>query len=58
MIGIDFDNTIVCYDDVFARVAVELGLVPPKVATSKTAIRDHLRAATDAGADDAAAGRA
>ena len=44
MIGIDFDNTIVCYDDVFARVAVELGLVPPEVATSKTAIRDHLRA--------------
>lgn len=45
MIGIDFDNTIVCYDDVFARVAVELGLVPPEVATSKTAVRDHLRAA-------------
>ena len=45
MIGIDFDNTIVCYDDVFARVAVDLGLVPPGVATSKTAIRDHLRAA-------------
>jgi hypothetical protein len=44
VIGIDFDNTIVCYDDVFARVAVELGLVPPEVATSKTAIRDHLRA--------------
>ncbi len=44
MIGIDFDNTIVSYDDVFARVAVELGLVPPEVATSKTAIRDHLRA--------------
>lgn len=43
MIGIDFDNTIVCYDDVFGRVAVELGLVPPEVATSKTAIRDHLR---------------
>lgn len=45
MIGIDFDNTIVCYDDVFARVAVDLGLVPPGAATSKTAIRDHLRAA-------------
>ena len=44
MIGIDFDNTIVCYDEVFARVAVELGLVPPEVATSKTAVRDHLRA--------------
>lgn len=45
MIGIDFDNTIVCYDDVFGRAAAELGLVPPEVATSKTAIRDHLRAA-------------
>ena len=45
MIGVDFDNTIVCYDDVFVRLAVELGLVPPEVATSKTAIRDHLRAA-------------
>ena len=45
MIGIDFDNTIVCYDEVFGRVAVEQGLVPPHAATSKTAIRDHLRAA-------------
>jgi hypothetical protein len=45
VIGVDFDNTIVCYDDLFARVAVELGLVPPEAATSKTAIRDHLRAA-------------
>jgi hypothetical protein len=45
VIGIDFDNTIVCYDEVFARLAVELSLVPPDVATSKTAIRDHLRAA-------------
>jgi hypothetical protein len=44
VIGIDFDNTIVCYDEVFVRAAVELGLVPADVATSKTAIRDHLRA--------------
>ena len=43
MIGVDFDNTIVCYDEVFGRVAVEQGLVPPHAATSKTAIRDHLR---------------
>lgn len=43
MIGIDFDNTIVCYDEVFGRVAAEQGLVPPHAATSKTAIRDHLR---------------
>jgi hypothetical protein len=45
VIGIDFDNTIVCYDEVFRRTAVEQGLVPPEAATSKTAIRDHLRAA-------------
>ena len=49
MIGVDFDNTIVCYDEVFGRIAVEQGLVPPEAATSKTAIRDHLRAA---GAED------
>jgi hypothetical protein len=44
VIGIDFDNTIVCYDELFRRVAVEQSLVPPEVAISKTAIRDHLRA--------------
>ncbi len=44
MIGVDFDNTIVRYDDVFGRVALDLGLVPPEAATSKTAVRDHLRA--------------
>ena len=43
MIGVDFDNTIVRYDDVFGRVALDLGLVPPTAATSKTAVRDHLR---------------
>jgi len=44
VIGVDFDNTIVRYDDVFGRVAVERGLVPPAAAASKTAVRDHLRA--------------
>lgn len=44
MIGVDFDNTIVRYDDVFGRVALDLGLVPLDAATSKTAVRDHLRA--------------
>jgi len=43
VIGVDFDNTIVRYDDVFGRVALDLGLVPPHAATSKTAVRDHLR---------------
>jgi len=49
VIGVDFDNTIVCYDDVFGRIAVEKGLVPSDAATSKTVIRDHLRRA---GAED------
>jgi len=49
VIGVDFDNTIVRYDDVFGRVALDLGLVPPEAATSKTAVRDHLRAS---GAED------
>ena len=44
MIGVDFDNTIVCYDDVFGRVAIERGLVPAAAASSKMAVRDHLRA--------------
>jgi FMN phosphatase YigB (HAD superfamily) len=44
LIGIDFDNTIVCYDRLFHRLAVERGLVPPGVAAAKSAIRDHLRA--------------
>lgn len=43
MIGVDFDNTVVRYDELFGRVALELGLVPPHAATSKTAVRDHLR---------------
>jgi hypothetical protein len=44
VIGIDFDNTIVRYDELFRQVALEQGLVSPEAATSKTAIRDHLRA--------------
>ena len=44
-IGVDFDNTIVCYDDVFQRVAVDRGLVPPSFATSKTGLRHFLCAA-------------
>jgi len=42
-IGIDFDNTIACYDGVFHRAAVEQGLIPPDVPADKTSVRDHLR---------------
>ncbi|MBI5346635.1 MAG: haloacid dehalogenase-like hydrolase [Chlamydiae bacterium] len=42
-IGIDFDNTIVCYDQVFYLAAKEINLVPPSINPSKTEIRDYLR---------------
>jgi len=44
-IGIDFDNTIVSYDQVFYRVAVEQGLVPDTVMKTKLKVRDWLREA-------------
>ena len=43
-IGIDFDNTIVCYDDVFFRAALEKKLIPDTLSQSKTQIRDYFRA--------------
>lgn len=42
-IGIDFDNTIVSYDALFHKVALEQGLVPPETPVNKVAVRDHLR---------------
>jgi hypothetical protein len=42
-IGIDFDNTIVTYDELFFALARERGLIPPDFPMSKTRIRDHLR---------------
>ncbi len=44
ILGIDFDNTIVCYDDIFYRVALERKLIPESLPISKNAVRDHLRA--------------
>jgi hypothetical protein len=42
-IGIDFDNTIVSYDALFHKVAIEHKLIPPGIKGSKLAVRDHLR---------------
>lgn len=42
-IGVDFDNTIVCYDQVFHKVALNQGLIPPKLPVSKGKVRDYLR---------------
>ena len=43
VIGIDFDNTIVRYDDVFHRVALERGLIPADLPETKSHVRDYLR---------------
>jgi hypothetical protein len=41
-IGIDFDNTIACYDGVFHAAALERGLIPSDLARDKNSVRDHL----------------
>ncbi len=43
IIGVDFDNTIVCYDGLFHKLAVEQGLVPANLPPAKNAVRDYLR---------------
>lgn len=42
-IGIDFDNTIVCYDGLFHRVCLEKGLITPDVPVNKSDVRNYLR---------------
>jgi len=43
LIGIDFDNTIVCYDEAFHEAALEQGLIPEGLTKTKLAVRDFLR---------------
>lgn len=45
LIGIDFDNTIICYDRVFHKLALESGLIPHDLPARKIFIRNHLRQA-------------
>lgn len=42
-IGLDFDNTIVSYDSLFHKVAIEQGLIPVDLQPTKLAVRDYLR---------------
>jgi hypothetical protein len=44
-IGIDLDNTLVCYEDLFPTLARERGLVPAEARLSRIALRQRLRAA-------------
>lgn len=43
IIGLDFDNTIVCYDKAIAILAEEQFDLPDDLPRAKLAIRDHLR---------------
>jgi hypothetical protein len=43
LVGLDFDNTIVCYDGLFHRLARESGLLGEDVPPTKGHVRDHLR---------------
>ncbi len=42
-IGLDFDNTIVTYDTVFHRYALEKGLIDNTTPADKTVLRDTIR---------------
>ena len=42
-VGIDFDNTIVCYDSLFHKVCLEKGLISKETSQSKSGVRNYLR---------------
>lgn len=46
-IGLDFDNTIIRYDDVFQSVAKQRGLVPADFSGTKQQVRDAIRLLPD-----------
>ncbi len=45
LIGVDLDNTIVCYDDLLRAEALRREWIPESVPPSKRAVRDWLRRA-------------
>jgi hypothetical protein len=47
VIGIDFDNTLVSYDELMYRAAVERGLIGAGAGIGKRAVRDRIRLGPD-----------
>jgi hypothetical protein len=41
-LGFDFDNTLISYDLLFHRVALEKGLIHSKILKQKNAVRDYM----------------
>ncbi|MBU4263804.1 MAG: hypothetical protein KKC76_18265 [Proteobacteria bacterium] len=47
-IGLDFDNTLICYDALFHELALAGNLLPaPQPAKSKDSVREYVRALVD-----------
>ena len=42
IIGLDFDNTLIDYDLLFYKTALELKLIPENIIKSKVGVRDYL----------------
>lgn len=47
IIGIDFDNTIICYDSLLHKIALERGLINKTAKKNKKYIRDVVRRMTE-----------
>ena len=43
VLGIDLDNTLISYDKLFHKLALEQGLIPADLPVNKTEVRDYLR---------------
>ena len=42
-LGLDFDNTLISYDQLFHRVALDKGMIPAEIPKQKNAVRDSMR---------------
>ena len=47
IIGVDLDNTLISYDELIYRCAVDAGLIPATTRRHKKTIRDHIRQLPD-----------
>lgn len=43
ILGLDFDNTIIRYDELFHKIAFEKGLIPCDLSKEKNVVRNYLR---------------
>ena len=43
LIGLDFDNTIVCYDNAIRVLSQQIPNIPPDISRTKIGLRNYLR---------------